>query len=343
MWYVGLDIHQRRSSICILSERGERLRTETVVGPWSKLLGRLRAFEEPFAVCFEASLGYGHLYEQLSAIARRVAVAHPGHLRLIFRSKRKNDRVDAEKLAKLLYLDEVPTVHVPTLDVRSWRSLVEHRQRIVAERTRCKNSLRALLRAHGIAQPKGLWSGRGLAWLRSVELTTDADRLRRDLTLEALAHGTERLRTIESHLGRIGASHPGVALLMTIPGVGACTASAVVAYIDDPRRFPHNRAVGRYFGVVPTQDASGAVNRLGHISREGPSTVRLLITEAAWHAARRSPTVKAYFRRVLHGDPGRRKIALVATGHYLLRVMHAMLRDGTPWNESEPAAGSAAA
>ena len=68
----------------------------------------------PFAVCFEASAGYGYLFERLQRVARRVVVAHPGHLRLIFRSKRKNDRVDAEKLAKLLFLDEVPGVYVPS-------------------------------------------------------------------------------------------------------------------------------------------------------------------------------------------------------------------------------------
>jgi len=68
-------------------------------------VGKVR---KPFAVCFEASTGYGHLFERLQTIARRVVVAHPGQLRLIFRSKRKNDRVDAEKLAKLLFLDEVP-------------------------------------------------------------------------------------------------------------------------------------------------------------------------------------------------------------------------------------------
>jgi len=92
--------------------------------------------------------------------------------------------------------------------------------------------------------------------------------------------------------------------------------------------------------ITPTQDASGSVNRLGHISHEGPSTVRHLITEAAWHGTRLSPTIRTYFERIMQGNKERRKIALVATGHYLLRVMHAMLRDGTPWQESTPPASS---
>lgn len=85
-----------------------------------------------------------------------MVVAHPGHLRLIFRSQHKYDRADTEKLAKLLYLDEVPTVHVPGSDTRAWRGLTEHRHRCVAARTRAKNALRVLLRTHGIEAPRGL-------------------------------------------------------------------------------------------------------------------------------------------------------------------------------------------
>ncbi len=60
-------------------------------------------------------------------MARRVVVAHPGHLRLVFRSKRKNDRIDPEKLAKLLYLGEIPPAYVPSPDIREWRAMTEYR------------------------------------------------------------------------------------------------------------------------------------------------------------------------------------------------------------------------
>ena len=72
------------------------------------------------------------MHDQLRKIAGRVVVAHPGQLRLIFRSKRKNDRVDAKKLAKLLFLDQVPTVYVPSVDVRTWRRMIEFRNQRIA-------------------------------------------------------------------------------------------------------------------------------------------------------------------------------------------------------------------
>ena len=107
----------------------------------------------------------------------------------------------------------------------------------------------------------------------------------------------------------------------------------MVAFLDDPHRFRNAKAVGRYFGLVPSQDQSGARNRLGHITREGAPVVRQLVAEAAWQAIRRSPRVRAFFERVQREDPQRQKIALVATAHYLVRVMWAMLRHETTWQE----------
>ena len=76
------------------------------------------------------------------------------------------------------------------------------------------------------------------------------------------------------------------------------------------------------------------MNRLGHITREGSATVRHLLTEAVWQSVRRSATIKAYLERIMRNDPDRRKIAIVATAHYLIRVMWSMLKHNTMWRES---------
>ena len=120
MHYVGLDVHKNQTAICVLDENGKKVLTRNIRGSSDEMVAFLKKFSHPIAVVFEASTGYGHWYDRLKRIARKVTVAHPGQVRLIFRSKRKNDRLDAEKLAKLLFLDQVPPVHVPHLDVRSW-------------------------------------------------------------------------------------------------------------------------------------------------------------------------------------------------------------------------------
>ncbi len=334
MFYVGLDIHTKRISICALNETGQVVQ-RTQVHSIAEMLRLLQDLPERFEVCYEASCGYGHFYDLLRPLATRVLVAHPGQLRLIFRSKNKNDRHDAERLAKLLYLGETPTVHVPSLEVRTWRELINCRSQVIAKRTRAKNTVRALLRSAGVVPPKqpGLWTKKGLTWLRQLTLATESQQLRRDLLLEEIETLIRQVRRIEQQLNRQAQQTPAVTQLRSIPGVGVRTAEAVAAFIDDPQRFRNAKAVGCYFGLVPCQDQSGDKNRLGHITREGAPVVRQLVAEAAWQAQRRSPTVRAYFERAQRGDPQRKKIALVATAHYLVRVMWALLKRGTIWEE----------
>lgn len=334
MLYVGLDLHSKHISICVLDERGNRvLRTEVgTVDGLAKVLGRL---EDRFEVCFEASCGYGWYFDLLRPLAAKVVVAHPGQLRLIFRSKHKNDRQDAERLAKLLFLGEVPTVHVPESNVRAWRELITCRRHMVEKRTKAKNGVRSLLRGIGQVAPRrpGLWTRRGRAWLMSIAVTSST-ALRRDLLLDEIDHLSTQIGRVERELDQIAASNVAVEQLMSIPGVGVRTAEAMVAFLDNPHRFRRSKQVGRYFGLVPSQDQSGNTNRLGHITREGSSTVRRLLTEASWQSIRRSPTVRAYFERIRRDDPARKKIAIVATAHYLARVMYGLLKRGELWMES---------
>jgi len=333
MLYVGLDVHSRQSSLCILNSGGGTVNQIQLKGPRSVVVDRLRQLEEPFSICYEASCGYGHLYEQLRPLAHHVAVAHPGKLRLIYGSKRKNDRVDAQKLAKLLLLDMVPPVHVPSIDVRAWRSLILLRQRLLQQVVRAKNQIRGVLREHDIVGAKWLWSKKQLAWLETLELHPIA-RLRLELAVEEFKSLQQKIKRLEAELQKYADRHPAVKVLMTIPGVGIRTAETFVAWVDDITRFGNNRQVGAYFGLVPCQDASADRNRLGHITRDGPPVMRKLICEATWTAIKKCPRFKRFFEQVMGGKSERKKIALVATMHRMTKVMGAMLRSGETYDSA---------
>lgn len=334
MKYVGLDLHAKQATVAILEPRGDAepvVRTRTIKGSPKRILAEIAKINGPLAICYEASTSYGAFYDALSEFAERVVVAHPGQLRLIYRSKTKHDRADAKVLAKLLYAGFIPTVHVPSKDVRGWRRLIGRRRRLVCERIRVKNQLRALLRGLLIEPPPALWSKAGLRWLMGCNFDYPADALHRDDLVTQLEFLTGAIRRAECELDRIGRRHPHVQLLQTIPGVGPRTAEAVVAWVDDAARFGHVRAIGNYFGLVPREDSSGRTRRLGHITQEGPSVIRWLLNQSAWQVMRLNPSVKARYERICRDDPHRRKIALVAVMHYLARAMFAMLRTGEAW------------
>jgi transposase len=334
MLTIGLDVHQRTSTCCILNTNGKAVKEKTIKGHWSKMLDYLSGLNEPVQVCFEASCGYGVIHDRLAQFAQRVVVAHPGRVRLIFKAKRKNDRIDAQKLAKLLYLDEVPTVHVPSMDGRAWRELIEMRRRQIDARVRVKNQIRALLRAYGIVPPPrmGLWTKKGRAWLAEQSWPTPTGALRRDVLLTQLDQSDEIAKTLTDQLDTISDKHPGVILLQTIPGVGPRTAETVVAYIDDAHRFARTNRVASYFGLVPRQDSSANVNRLGHITREGPGTARKMLVESAWRCIDRCEVMREASERIAGGKKDRKKIAVIAIARRLSRIMLAMLKTGETWN-----------
>ena len=90
MFYVGLDIHSKHISICVLNEGGQIVHRSQVRSV-DQMMKILECLPDRFEVCYEASCGYGHYHDVLRPFAARVLVAHPGQLRLIYRSKNKND------------------------------------------------------------------------------------------------------------------------------------------------------------------------------------------------------------------------------------------------------------
>lgn len=334
MLYAGLDYHLRTSSLCILNEDGKVVKQQTIKGGYAQVVEALARLDQPLEVVFEATGGYGPLHEQLSKVARRVVMAHPAGLALIWKSKRKNDRVDAHKLAKLLYLDELPRAHVPSAAVRQWRRLIELRRSLVRRRAALKNQVHALLRTSGIAAaaPMSLFSHKGTIWLLQQPLD-EASSLERAVLIEQMNGVHQQLKTVDKALAQLSRQDPRVTLLMTIPGVGRRTAETFVAYVDRIDRFGRSGQVGAYFGLVPCEDSSAGKERLGHITKQGPPAMRQLLVEAAWMSIRTSPTLRRRFEQMCHDDADRRKIAIVALARHLSQVMGAMLRDNRPWRE----------
>jgi transposase len=344
MWYVGLDLHWRTSSVCILDQQGREVKKTTLKGDWEQVLQWLdREVVGPYEICYEASCGYGVMYDKLLRRASRVVVAHPGKLRLIFACKRKNDRLDAAKLAMLLRAGLISQVYVPSADVRQWRQMINMRRELVAKRTRTKNQIRALLKSNGLRSPYRLWNSKGRQWLlEAAGWPDEGSKMQIMLLVHELQMYDKQIGLVSRALNERGRKDPRVVLLQTVPGVGPRTAEAVVAYIDEAGRFRSGSQVGSYFGLVPRQDQSGRVNRLGHVTKEGPSVVRQLVVEAAWQAIRHSATVRARFERLGGLEPDRRKTALVAVGRWLLCCMHSMLVSGEVWRETAASTCAAA-
>jgi len=296
-------------------------------------------------VVFETCEISGWVHDLVKPMGFKIAVANPATEAWRWtKVKRKTDKDDALKLAKLASMNQLPTVHMPSPQQRQKRRLVHHRRSLVQRRTASKNQTRSIFNQQGIALPRGTkcWTRAGIEQMRleAKKITEcEVDDLwkgRLDSELLVMAMVDQQIKQIDKALE--GLVDEKVRLLMGVPGVGIGLATTVVVHLDDPARFSSAGKVGAYAGLTPRQSQSGESNRFGHITRRGPSLLRGMLIEVAWVVYRHNQWAKDFVNRVSRGNKARRKIAIVALARKLLVKLWAMLRDNKPWRDPGPPA-----
>jgi len=298
--------------------------------------------KDPQKVVLEVCHIAGWVVDIARALGKETETANTTHDAWRWKNvKKKNDREDALKLAKLSAMNQLPTVHIPTKQVREKRALIKYRQRLVKHRKSIKNAIRAIFSREGITtvpRGKNAWSKDGLRWLRThakpLEEIADIEQLWRGqlhVELETFEAISESLKKVEDKLNKLGACDEQVKRLQTIPGVGPRLAETVVAFLDDPKRFKNSKQVGSYAGLTPKQYQSGQTKRQGRTSSQGNKLLRNLLVEVCWMSLRCNPWARDTYNRLLRGSPSRKKIAITALARKLVVRCWGMLRDEQDW------------
>lgn len=219
--------------------------------------------------------------------------------------KRKADKDDALKLARMAAMRELKGVHMPSQQHREFRSLVKYRKTLDGRINKAKNTIRAWFVNHGITIDSGdkAWhTGRErINSFRKPIQDCGPDELWKgelDIELTILDSLSEQIDTVVKKLEAIGKHDQRIKRLMTIPVVGPRTAEILVACIDDPHRFETGRQVPAYFGLVPRQYQSGETDRNGRITKRGNPLARTILVECAWASLRYNPWAKGVYERI---------------------------------------------
>ena len=296
------------------------------------------------AVVFEACSQAGWVHDLCEELGLAALVASTtGDAWQWKRVKRKTDRDDALKLARLAAVGEIEPVAVPPRTIRQWKSLIGLRKRLVSERIRGQNRVRGLLVCQGLSAPLGAraWTEAGIAGIGRFArplAECDPDELWRGelhVLLERLAFIDTQTRLVEAKLDAIAVGDSRVSLLTSVPGVGVRTAEVIAVHIFDAKRFGSADEVSAYAGLVPRQYQSGTTDRRGRITRRGPKLLRAALVECAWCSLRYNRWARDTWLR-LQGNGLSKKKAVVALARKLLVRCWAILRTGVPWRSPTP-------
>jgi transposase len=324
---VGLDLGGK-ISYCEIKE-GQVIERATVVGLAG--LARLLGPNTPFAkVTFEACRDAWAVHDQLLAWGHKPLMLDTTRVRQlgIGQHKRKNDRIDAETLARALEAGRLPLAHVLSPHRRQLRLQLSVRRALVEARAQCATTIRGLARAQGKRLPPCAPETLPLK-LAEAQLD-DTTRLLTDPLVKVLQELTPQITLVEAKLEQLCADEPVVRRLCTVPGVALIVAAAFVSVLDEAKRFGDAHQVEAYLGLVPSENTSGK-RKLGSITKQGNSYLRALLIQSAHCIFRlRGDDPLKRWAEALEQRRGK-MIAVVAVARRLVGILWALWRDGTSY------------
>src|SRR6478672_11415426 len=280
--YVGLDVSQKTTAICVVDEQGKRLWRGVCATDPGAISARVSQHAGVDAkVGIETGSMTPWLVHGLRSAGLDVQCLDARKVKAALQMQlNKTDKNDAEGLAQIMRTGWYRAVHVKSFEAHRARALLAARLQLIETTTRLSNHIRGVLKTFGLL-PGAV---RGLRFDARVELLLEGrEELALIVTplLVAWRQLREQIAVFDKSILALVRTSPVCRLLMSVPGIGVLSVLAYVSTIEDPARFSSSRSVGAHLGLTPRQYQSGEVDRSGRISRCGDSLARTLMYEAA--------------------------------------------------------------
>jgi transposase len=287
MYYIGLDVHKKTISYCVKDASGQVHQEGKVGATRRELDSWIKTFPQPRTMAMEATIFTGWIYDHLRPHAQQVKVAHPLMLRAIAAAKKKNDRIDAGKIADCLRCDFLPECHMASTQIRDRRRTLRYRHLLVRQMVQMKNRISGLLMETGVS----ITSSGCTKWAISANCSTNEDVHESIRPLLKLSRDTVvRLQKTEyalvSSLQRDPLLADRVKRLRTVPGVGPITALAWALEMGDVARFRSIRQAISYCGLCGEEKSSADKVMRTPLSKQRNKHIQRVLVEAAKLAPR---------------------------------------------------------
>lgn len=332
--WVGLDVHKESITAAILegdADEADVIKLPADLQKPRRLFRRL-AKRGSVRSCYEAS-GVGFVVHRVLADdGFWCEVIAPTLIPRMAGDRRKTDRLDAIRLARLYRGGHLTPVQVPSEEQEAVRSLVRLRLAYQRQITRTKHRINGMLLAQGhvFQGTKSNWTKKHRAWLSKLRTQLEGPQgTCLAIELEHLEYLETQLRALDAEIERIAAREPyreTVEGLQCLRGVKTLTAMTLATEIGDIHRFRSPRALMAWVGLVPSERSSGARERRGPITKTGNGHVRRVLVEAAWNNHHRAGSNLILNRRRQGQPPGIVGIAIKAQHRLSKRFYRLSLR-----------------
>jgi transposase len=328
---IGLDLGDRSSAYCVLNEAGEIVLEH-------KLATTPEAMKQVFGsvprcrIAMETGTHSPWVSRVLTALGHEVIVGHAQKVRLITKSRRKDDRLDARTLARLARIDPELLSPVKHRSAQAQLHLTEIRARavLVSARTALVNAARGLVKSYGERLPK---CGTQQFSRETTKGSSAGLREALDPLLREIESLNDRIKEYDRRIEQMAKqTYPETALLKQVKGVGDIIATAYVLTIEDAHRFRKSRDAGCFVGLQPGRRNSGESEPQMRISKEGDEYLRTLLVQGAHYIlgpfGEDSDLRRWGLKLSARGGKNAKKRAVVAVARKLAVLLHRLWVSG---------------
>ena len=326
---IGLDLGDRTTRYCILNEAGEVVSEgslPTTKGGFDSLFGKMPSSR----VALEVGTHSAWVSRQLATAGHEVIVANARQVELITKSGRKNDRVDARKLARLARIDPELLSPIRHRGEQAQADLAMIRAR--AEAVECRTGL--INSARGLAKPMGERLKACDAYQVTEALGDGLSEAMQQIVrplLKIVEAISEQIAVYDQQIEAMGKRYPEIELLTQVYGVGTLIGLTFVLTIEDAERFAHSRDVGCYLGLQPKQRESGDSQPELGISKAGDRLLRSYLVQAAHCMLRKGAPdsdLRTWGMAKAQGGKRAKRRAIVAMARKLAVLLHRLWSTG---------------
>jgi transposase len=313
MYYIGLDVHKRTISYCVKDAAGHVHQEGKIGSTRCELDAWIKTVPQPRMIAMEATIFTGWIYDHLLPHAETVKVAHPLMLRAIAAAKKKNDKLDAVKIADCLRCDFLPECHMASTEIRDRRRTLRYRNLVIKQMVQMKNRVSGLLLETGVSYNKSRLHKVGyFADLMSTsEEVYESIRPLLKLSREHIVRAQKLEYALVSSLERDPLLAERLERLRTVPGVGPITALTWTLEIGDFTRFRSIKQAISYCGLCGDEKRSADKVMRMPLSKQRNKHIQRVLIEAAKLAPRYSHELAMVRENELQkGNPNRATLAV---------------------------------
>lgn len=314
--FVGIDVHKKTYSVAAIVD-GVLVKRDRLIAKPEVLLNYLSTHFLGATIysAYEAGFSGFGLHRFLNKNVIFNIVVHAASIEINSRDKVKTDKRDAIKIAKQLADGRLTCIYIPSEEREDFRELTRLRDKIVKERTRIANSIKAKAHYYGLIDPEEKKSV-SAKWINNL-IKKESFLPNAKYHLEYLGNEwkrhTEKIKEIMNLIEKQSVRDAKIEIMYrSAPGIGPTAARLLANELGNMSQFHSERALSSYTGLTPCEYSSGEHKRKGNISHQGKSQIRRVLVQSAWIAIRRDKELGEIYARISKRAGKKRAIIAIA-------------------------------